>query len=207
MIHQGRYVLRFPVLACAWMIVCMPACDESLPSRVEPENVIEYGTVSAGSYVKVDHGVVVTSDVISLTAKNLYDDVLSDKARIIGTLTLRLKKLPGMTRTLTYTKDDLWTQSMLSGNIVTMRPGQMLAVARQWNHLTDDGIPFWEFLPHTLDSTGSGAFYYRSDTAWFQVTGSLQVFDKTQAGAIATREFAYVYSLFNTVDPTPTVNR
>ena len=163
---------------------------------------MDYAAASGGAYIRVDRGIVVTSDALHLTARNLYDEVLSDKARISGTLTLRLKNIPSVRRTLQFSKSDVWTQSMVAGDIVTIKPGQTFGLARTWDHRTDGMVPFWSFLPLIRDSTASGEIYFRSDTAWFQVTGSLQVFENSQAGDIPLREFPYVYALFNTIADT-----
>jgi len=186
--------LTCAVLGC-WLI----ACEESLPPRMEPKDVLKYAAVSNGSYVMVQSGQVLTSDMINLTATNTYDDVLSDNAHLVGTLALRLRDLPGPKRTLTYSRNDIWTYSVLDGNVVTMRPGQTIAVARPWNHQTEDGTPFWSFLPVHRDTTGSGRVYYRSDTAWFEASGSLQVFERSPAGKIPPYVFPIVYSLFDTI--------
>jgi hypothetical protein len=192
------------MLVCILVVFLFAACDESLPPRTESRAALKYAAVSNGSYVMVQSGRVMTSDMINLSATNIYDDVLSDDLHIVGTLHLRLRDAPGAQRMLTYSQDDIWTQVMISGNTLTMRPGQTIAVAHPWDHRTDDGTPFWTYLRVHRDTTGSGRVYFRSDTAWFEASGSLQVFEKSPAGKISVYLFPTVYTLFDTIIDTTT---
>jgi len=192
-------------IACAGLIVGLPACDESLPSRVDPEMVVSYSVTLSNSAVTVESGEV-TGDggLFSLKARNVYDEVLSDKARLIGVVTLRLKNQPDSTRTLFYTVEDLTMPAMMDGTTLTITVNQTLTLTHPWDHRTDHGSPIWESLTFKKGFTDKGRPFYRSDTAMMQIQGTLQLFEKVQAVRIPVREFPVVYTLFDTPISPPT---
>jgi hypothetical protein len=199
---------RLLCLVCGCLAVCWLSCDESLPARIEPENVVIYGVTSSGPSVVVQGGEVSANVVFSLTAKNTYDEVISDKARLAGTLTIRLKERPDVAATLEFSRGDLLTNQMLSVNTLIIQPGQTLVLSRPWSHRTDAGTPLWEFLHLTRGVTDQGRVFYQSDTTLLQVSGSLQIFEKVQAAKIPVKEFWVLYTLYDTiVDPTTVESR
>lgn len=196
------WLLGFAWSAC---VVGLPACDESLPSRVDPEQVLTYAITSSGGAITVESGEVTGGGgLFSLSAKNVYDEVLSDKARLIGVVTLRLKNQPDSMRTLFYTSDDLTMPTMLDISTLTITLNQTLTLTHPWDHRTDNGSPIWESLSFTRGYTDKGRLFFRSDTGFIQVQGTLQLFEKVQAVKLQAREFPVVYTLFDTPIPHPT---
>jgi hypothetical protein len=55
----------------------------------------------------------------------------------------------------------------------------------------------------TKGVTDHGRAFYRSDTGWVQVSGSMQIFDKVQSVKIALQEIPVVFILFDTPPPEP----
>jgi hypothetical protein len=194
-------------MVCLCLGVSALSCDESLPPRIEPANVVAYGVSSSGASVVVTGGEVPTNATYSLTAMNRYDDVISDDARLNGSLTIRLKDKPEIGGSLSFSVNDLLTGRMLSGKTLTIEPGQILTLIRPWNHHTDAGVPLWQYLRLTRLITEKGKVYFRSDTTKLLVSGSLQIFEKVQAGRILQTEFPVVYTLYDTIADTTTLVR
>jgi hypothetical protein len=194
-----------PALLCAGLIVGLPACDESLPSRVDPEKVLTYAVSLSSGAITVEGGEVTGGGgLFSLSATNAYDEVLSDRARVIGVITMRLKNHPGSARTLAYTPADLTVPTMLIGATLTINVNQTLTLTHPWDHRADGGVPLWESLAFTRGVTDKGRIFFRSDTAFMQLEGTLQLFEKVQPAKITLREFPVVYTLFDTYIPPPT---
>jgi hypothetical protein len=165
---------------------------------------VQYDVASANASVVVNSGEVPSNATFTLTAKNVYDEVLSDKARLSGTLLVRLKGHSESSATIHFTMNDLVTGRLLSGTTLTIQPGQTLILTRPWGHQTDAGLPFWSFLHLTKLVTEKGKEYYRSDDATLEVSGSMQIYDKVQPVVIPPHEFPVVYILFDTISDSTT---
>lgn len=153
--------------------------------------------------ITVEQGIVTGGGTVVVSSANLYDDVLSERSRIRGVLTFRLRAAPDSFRTLIYTESDITIPTMLDGSILTMGVHQTLSLAHPWDYRTEAGTPLWSPLRFTRGFTDKGREFYRSDTTWMQVAGTLQLFEKHQAIDVALREFPVVFTLFETPPPNP----
>jgi hypothetical protein len=201
---DARAFLWLLVILTAALLAGLPACDEALPPRVEPDKVIAYGLSLSSGSINVERGAVTSGGTFTLNATNVYDDVLSDRALLVGYLTVHLKESPDSLRNLVYTSSDMLIPSMLIGGVLTIDPNQTLSLTQPWDFLTDHGTQLWQPLPFLRGVTDKGRVFYRSGPGTLQVSGSLQLYDRVQAVKIPLQEFPVVFTLWDTSPPIPT---
>ncbi len=68
------------------------------------------------------------------------------------------------------------------------------SIPLEQGEVTAGGAPLRVSLGLTKVLTDTGAVFYRLQTAWLQVEGSLQIFDRVQPVKILLQEFASIRS-------------
>lgn len=168
------------------------ACDESLPPRNNPDVVLIPSMRITAGVVTVDILGNTNGGNVAIRAVNVYNEALSEKQNIRGIVALRLK---GLTQTMLYTSSDLQNTRVLSGNTLTILPKDSVVLLRLWDHITDMDVPFWSVLSFTEKTTTNGRVYYESDTAWIQITATLQVFERVPAMQVPGMTIPIVYRM------------
>jgi hypothetical protein len=177
------------------------ACDESLPPRNNPDVVLIPSMRVTAGVVSVDILGNTSGGNVVLRAVNVYNEALSEKQNIRGIVALRLK---GLTQTMLYTSSDLQNTKVLSGNTLTVLPKDSVVLFRLWDHITDMDVPFWSVLSFTEKTTTNGRVYYESDTAWIQITATLQLFERVPAMPVPAMVIPIVYRMDNKPHGIPT---
>jgi hypothetical protein len=192
---------RFTLCIAIILALSNIACDESLPPRNNPDTVLVPSMTVTAGVVSIDLYGNTTGGNIALRAVNVYDEALSEKEKIRGIVALRLK---GLTQTIIYASSDLQTPRMLSGTTLTILPKETIVLLRPWDHITDNDTPFWSVLTFTKKTTTNGQVYYESETAWVQVTATLQLFDRVPAMRVPPMVVPIVYRMENKPPDNPT---
>jgi len=177
------------------------ACDESVPPRNNPEAVLMPSMRVTAGVVTVDILGNTSGGNVVLRAVNLFNEALSEKQNIRGIVALRLM---GLTQTMVYTSGDLQNTRVLSGNTLTILPKDSVVLLRLWDHITDLDVPFWSVLSFTEKTTTNGRVYYESDTAWIQITATLQLFERVPAMPVPAMTVPIVYRMDNKPHGIPT---
>src|SRR5512135_767795 len=67
-------------------VLCSSGCDESLPPRSEPAQVVEASLAPPYAYIPIQDGKPTgTEGFLTASLRNIYDEVLQKDARIQGT--------------------------------------------------------------------------------------------------------------------------
>lgn len=197
--------MRGPLQTVAFLLCAAVAgisCDESLPPRVDPEVVLVPSMALSGDVVTVDRGSVAKGGTIVLSVRNVYDEVLSEKALIKGVVTLSLREFPDSGRTLLFGPTDLLTQGLVVGNTLTLRVQQVAELVQPWDHKTPGGTPFWALGLHFFQrTTDKGEIYFESQPVHLVVHASVQLFERVQAQKLEPREFTITYQLWRMSAP------
>jgi hypothetical protein len=88
------------------------------------------------------------------------------------------------------------TTSLISGGLLTLRPGETATFLKQWPHRTTAQVPFWSFVRLTPRVTQRGEPYLESDSVRFVATGSAQLFKTKGAEKLPQIRFTLVYRIF-----------
>jgi hypothetical protein len=194
--------IRFRTLFVLCAALAGWGCDESLPPREDPEVVLVPTMSLSGSVVTVNGGRVASGGNILLSIRNVYDDVLSEKALVRGSVVLFLKERPDSVRILTYGYNDLVTQGLLIGTTFTLPVQKTAEFVQPWDQRTSGGSLFWELgVRFNRRTTSKGEVYYESDPLHLVVEASMQIFERVQASRFARREFTITYELWNMSAP------
>jgi len=194
------------VLPAVVFAVLWAGCDESLPPRVDPPEVLRPDVQMVGNTISLigyDHDTLFTGGNVRLSMTNVHDEVLSEDARIRATVTLHLKVKPDSVRTLHLGLDDLVAPPGFFGPVLTIGVQERVELLAVWDQRTDNGTPFWTFPQYHEAFDSKGRPYYQSDTIPMVVTTSMQVFERVQPLEIVQRELPVVYELYFIGPPPP----
>ncbi len=186
------------LIITSWVLFCS-GCDESLPPRSEPTQVIMASVAPPYAYIPVQDGVPTgTEGFLTASLTNIYDDVLQKEANIGGSIDVWLADNPQVHRTILLTARDL-THPSLDGKLLTLKPGEAARVLAAWDQRTDEGIPFWNYVhrTHIVNATND---YYDTDPIEFVAQASIQVFANVQPRTSPAIHYTTMYRLFGNID-------
>ncbi len=172
-------------------------CDEALPPRNDPAVVLVSGIRCSGTDVIIRNNMLSSGGNIILWATNVYDDVLSEQERLTGTLRIEFK---GAVATLHYTESDLLAPSTIYGSTLTLLPHDTLSMVQQWVHMSDDDKTFWTMVTYHKVVSDKET-YFQSDTAWLDISGSLQLFSRVQPMKLPSIRVPFVYYAYGGFTP------
>jgi hypothetical protein len=176
------------------------SCEESLPPQQEPPVALRANlqVLAFGPYVSIRNGAPTgTSGAFEVTVTNIYDDVLQDSATVEVTLEVWLKDRPEIRTVVQADVGNLTTDSLVLGNIMTLEPNSTAIVLKQWNHRTQESIPFWDYVPTYLTYSTGGIPFCLSDPVHFVVRGSVRLFKYAPPLTLPDQEFSLVYQIFD----------
>jgi hypothetical protein len=163
--------------ACTLLLVY--GCKESLPLRSEPEGALTPSLTFQEGVIEIrGDNTVGLNGAFDARLRNSYSEVLEGPSRINGTIEVWLRDRPDEKATIPISPLDLQNLWIISGNTVTLTPGDAARFYKQWNHKTDDGTWFWELVDTTHLVTPDGTPYADSDSVNILSMVSLQVFDQ-----------------------------
>lgn len=191
------------VAAVAAVILAGAAgCDETLPPRIAPPVVLQDSMFMTGLtpwsrlLVVRDSLPLGSTGGFDVEVKNIYDEVLSDSARIRVKLEIWLLEYPEHRATFTADEWDLKTPQVLRRGHVTLGIDSSMIVVKKWNHRSDEGIPFWAVVPSYPGMSMDGQSYCQTDTVTLAVRGTVQTFEKVQPLPIEEQHIGVVYRVF-----------
>ena len=191
-----RWTFSVPVIAL-WALLS-PGCDESLPPRTDPENVLIASLQPPHDVIEMSDGAPIrTAGSYIAYLKNSHDEALQKEADIRATITVFMAKSPHVRRTILVPPE--LAHPALDGRLLTLLPGDSARFLVVWDQKTDTGVPFWEYVPLTLVQTPLGD-YYDSDPIEFVAQASIQVFDGVQPRTSPPIYYTSKYRLFETID-------
>jgi hypothetical protein len=189
----------FNILIIVSCLLFSSACDESLPPRSEPSQVVEASVAAPYSYIQVQDGVPIGNDgYLTASLTNVYDDVLQKEARIQGTIDVWIANSPETRRTILLSSAGLVHPS-LDGKFLTLKPGEAARVLAAWDQRTDQGVPFWNYVHRTHIENATND-YYDTDPIEFVAQASIQVFANVQPRTSPAIHYTTMYRLFGNID-------
>ncbi len=179
------------------MAASISGCDEPLPARNDPSNVLEPSVAFQEGIITVSGGSLVGHNgSFDARLRNTYVEVLEGEPRIHGTLQVWLRDRPEKKATLPITALDLQNLSILSGTLVTLRPGMEARFYKQWSHKTDNGEWFWELVDTTQMVTADGTPYADSDSVNVVSQVTLQLFNRVPPRQSQLNEQTLFYRIY-----------
>jgi hypothetical protein len=175
------------------------SCDESLPPRTEPAEVLRTTFL-----IHQDQDVVVQDSEVVGTAegtfeffvKNVHDEVLQDSQRIEVKLTIWLQDQPEYRASVLSDRGALVNYQLVYGELLTIGVDTAVHILTQWSHRTQDGTPFWSFVKLVPMQSISGEPYLQSDPVHYIMQGTVQVFKNVQPYRIPEQHFSHSYKIF-----------
>jgi len=188
-------------------LMCL-RCDELLPPRDEPQRFLqgglsfEPGIVVVTCFHQFETIIVRNANGASkLVLRNLYDDVLQGEPRILGSINIWLKDKPTEMSLVQLDRSNITNFYLPPGGLLTLRPGDTVALSKQWSHNTLAGKPCFQFASLAVRFDDSGELYWESSPVDFIAKGALQVFQDVQAEQMEQIEFSLVYHIYPVEPP------
>jgi hypothetical protein len=185
----------------AFLVASLTGCDESLPPRFDPPVVLVPSVRTNTVRVIFNSDTLVAGGDLELDVRNIYDEVLSEKARIIADLALNSPSDADSSRSLTLTADDIYKNKSLAFGILTVGVGDTVRLIRRWDHRFNGGAPLWLHARFHEAMTMDGKLYYQSDTLRVSVSGTVQLFDRVQPIPLDHVVMPLVYLLYEMPAP------
>jgi hypothetical protein len=182
-------------------------CDESLPPREEPENVIDAKLQidSRIHVVRLDSlGVVadLTQASASYRVTSNHDEVLSDSADVFCEVEIWVHEFPSYTVTLTGGALNLVGRVQVFSGILYLEPGgQPAHVQMHWNHWGNgQGVWTLPFVSLTERTNLNGEKYLESQRIWFRAKASGRLWKNMPEEDAPEIHFWHVYRIFGGPD-------
>ena len=184
------------ILAVVSWVLIASGCDESLPPRTDPVNILQPSLTAPYDVIEMQDGIPIRSaGSFTPSLKNVYSEVLQKEADIQVTINVWLEKNPEAHRTIRLTAASL-AYPVLSGGLITLLPRDSARFVGWWDQRTDDGMPFWSFVPLTTKVGSNGEPYQDSDPIEFVAQVSIQIFKNVQPRTSPPIHYTSTYRLF-----------
>jgi hypothetical protein len=173
-------IIRWIKRNCPYWFLCillLNGCDESLPPYRQPENLLAIDRIEisqgiysvAGDYLVKFH----------IYGKNLFDETFSEPVNIQGNVHIWNKKQPDLTATLSLNNTNFGPNTNLSGNVLTISPGEEFELRVTWNSHTDDGEDLADFINGSTQTISAKSedmrdFYVQAEVTLFEELGLIQ---------------------------------
>ncbi len=173
------------------------SCDESLPSRAEPEKFLRATyDVSTGVVEIRDSQAVGLGGAFVISVKNINVEVLQDSESARAEIEVSLRDVPGQKANVVSTKRELTNPALVFGGLITLRPNVTAVFLKQWEHTTLGGKRCWEFVHLTPKVTPTGEPYLESAPVNFVASGKVQLFKTKSFETLGPLAFSLVYRIF-----------
>lgn len=177
-------------------VLLASGCDESLPPRSDPTNILQASFDVPLENVELKDGVLLPySGRLSASIKNTYTEVLQQKADIKVSISIWMANAAENHATVVLTQTSL-ANPPLSGGQLTLLPHDSAHFVTVWNQCTDSGEPFWKLVPLTWKLGPGGEPYQQSEPIEFVTQASIQVFENVQPRLTPAVHYFITYRLF-----------
>lgn len=198
-LHSDGPRVRAPVRGLLTLLaLCAFGCEESLPPRQEPSEVLSAGVDLLNTTIQCrlsDSTVYGGSGALIMQVKNTYTDVLSDSEQIQANITLYLKSQPGLVATLSADRNDVTNYYLLLwGSTLTLGVDSSVVMIKVSQFKTSDGVPIWKLLDFTFHHVGNASWYETSPQV-LVVDALIQVFKRFPAIKVR-KEFTVVFQIW-----------
>lgn len=185
------------VLTIALGVLFVAGCDESLPPRSDPTNILQPSLIPPHDIIEMQDGMPIRSaGAFSASLKNTYSEVLEKEADIQVSISVWMATSSEVHRTIRLTSTSL-TYPVLRGNMLTLLPRDSARFFGWWDQRTDDGVPFWNYVRLTEKIGANGEPYKDSDPIEMVAQVSMQVFKNVQPRTGPPIHFTVMYRLFS----------
>ena len=165
----------FPLLCLIWMAV---ACDESLPTRIVPQNTIQITDI-----LVVPEGNVSRPKIaICIVGENVYEDYFHGEVNLGGYVRVWWSRKPDIESHVPISNAFFVGSTPIQGRTLTLAPGEKFFLELFWHCYSDDGNDIIDMLDFS-DYTIRGNIWYAKPEK-FALEVEMTVFD--QLGLISS---------------------
>lgn len=195
-LQRGKVNLRSLAVSCALVIASLFLhCDESLPSRDDPQNFLAASVSRPIGPVTVFVPDVIYGGAIRIEVANLLDEVLEADSSIYVAVEMWPKGFPDRVAHVTAGWADLLSPEIVHGGLVTLRPDSAAVFVKLWSQRTDDGAAMWDFGTFRREYTANGTPYC-ADSVHIVARASVKLFKHVAPVETPETDLVFVYHVF-----------
>jgi hypothetical protein len=190
------YKWNSSVLAIVSCVLLLSGCDESLPPRSDPTDILHASVAPPHEMIEMQDGVPIRdAGELIASLKNVYTEVLQKEANVEATLTIWMAKRSDVHRTIHLTVQNM-AYPVVVRKMLTLVPKDSARFVVWWDQRTDEGVPFWHYVSLTPKTGLNGQSYQDSDPIEFVAQASIQVFQNVQPRTSPPIHYTSTYRLF-----------
>jgi hypothetical protein len=197
-VRPDRGLLRHLGISCcaATVVLTSLQCEEALPPRAEPPVTLK-ATLYVGPgqyrfrvYPSPDStrppSYAISPAPMAIQVTSTYDEVLEDSLGLEGFVELWDTRRPNVLSRVNLRGATIVPSYALNGAILTLEAHAKITLKTAgWYHMTvNPGVPMWQGLPMTADTSVWGEPYFYTDTLLIAARARFMLFK--QAGYVET---------------------
>ena len=176
-------------------------CDESLPLRDDPTNLLHAVLfIQGGEYVfRYTPPGGVTWATVAIQIYNDYNEVFEDSLYLRGTVEIWDTRRQNVRAYVDVRNSAVVPSNVTNNGILTLEAGARVTFKQQWFHMVNQqgvSIPIWEGVDTTAYRDYYGEIYYRSDSLYLGAMASIQIFRHAAVVQTNVVYFTNVYRIY-----------
>lgn len=204
MLQGGRNIVRLLALCFALLApggVGLVGCDESLPPRDDPTNLLHAVlSIQGGEYVfRYTPPGGITPATVAIQIYNDYNEVFEDTLYLRGRVEIwdtRRQNVQGYVDVKNFA---VVPSNAVNNGILTLEAGARLTFKQQWYHMVNQqggSVPIWVGVDTTAYRDYFGEVYYLSDSLYLGAKASIQIFRHAAVVQTNVVYFTNVYKIY-----------
>jgi hypothetical protein len=171
---------RPSAFVCAFAIVQLLSCDESLPTYREPDKLFAADMNVHFSYGPA-LGRIDSSLLIYVNVRNVFDETFDAKVQIDGTVDIELARDPSFRKKFTISDANIYSAKSynLQTKILTLDAGDSLRFVVAWNFIDENGRDLRANVFKYVSDAYCNDLRGVAGPEVFIVHGRVKLFDKT----------------------------
>lgn len=177
------------------LVLVFFSCDEALPPRMVPQNTLAITDLIANQEAG-DGGIFVAIKVVGI---NRYGETFQDTVKVKGNVHIWWAKRPEIEAHVPLSNRHFKDPTRISGNVLTLDPGEEFHLETFWYCSTDDGTSIIDLLDFSDSPVVDGIVTAAPEKFVLEV--QLALFEET--GVLRSQPHEFIIKGWKRIEPPP----